>query len=228
MKSDSIFECHKKLLRFVRQKALIVTIAGATGLAILAASPVSADTTAGRDLNVEAAEVEFWSSIKESENPAEFEAYLEQFPDGIFAPLARLRIEQLSSKAEEDEFPEQDQAEDPRDESDQIPEDGQKPDGGPKEEVPEDGQKPDGGPKDEVPEDGQKPDGGPKDEAPSDGLKPGDDKDSTPSEDSDSGVLQKRSGEQGETDAPTEEPEDTEDDDIQKVPSSTRRSDNDA
>ena len=31
----------------------------------------------------------FWQSISGSRNPASFEAYLEQFPDGVFARLAK-------------------------------------------------------------------------------------------------------------------------------------------
>jgi Caspase domain len=38
-----------------------------------------------------AAELAFWDSIKESKNPADYRAYLEAFPNGVFAPLARLR-----------------------------------------------------------------------------------------------------------------------------------------
>ena len=37
----------------------------------------------------------FWQSIMDSTNPAEFEAYLEQFPDGIFRALALARLESL-------------------------------------------------------------------------------------------------------------------------------------
>ena len=37
----------------------------------------------------------FWSSIQGSDNPALFEAYLQQFPAGIFAPIARARIDAL-------------------------------------------------------------------------------------------------------------------------------------
>lgn len=44
----------------------------------------------------ESAEVVFWNSIKDSQNAAEFEAYLQAFPGGLFAPLARLRIQQLA------------------------------------------------------------------------------------------------------------------------------------
>ncbi len=38
----------------------------------------------------------FWESIKDSRDPKEFEAYLSQFPHGVFAMLARRRIESLS------------------------------------------------------------------------------------------------------------------------------------
>ena len=39
----------------------------------------------------------FWQSIMNSTNPAEFEAYLEQFPDGVFRALAQARLEALRS-----------------------------------------------------------------------------------------------------------------------------------
>lgn len=38
------------------------------------------------------AEMMFWQSIKESTNPADFGAYLQQFPSGVFAHLARNRL----------------------------------------------------------------------------------------------------------------------------------------
>ena len=43
------------------------------------------------------AEVElvFWQSITDSTNPAEFEAYLRRFPNGVFRDLAQIRIEAL-------------------------------------------------------------------------------------------------------------------------------------
>jgi uncharacterized caspase-like protein len=37
----------------------------------------------------------FWESIKDSRDPKEFEAYLSQFPEGVFALLARTRLENL-------------------------------------------------------------------------------------------------------------------------------------
>ena len=45
------------------------------------------------------AEVEllFWQSIADSTNPAEFEAYLRRFPNGMFSELAQIRLEALSA-----------------------------------------------------------------------------------------------------------------------------------
>ena len=40
-----------------------------------------------------AMEREFWNSIKDSQHPQEFAAYLKQYPDGTFAELARQRLE---------------------------------------------------------------------------------------------------------------------------------------
>ena len=38
----------------------------------------------------------FWESVKDSKDPAFFQEYLKQYPNGIFAGLARLKIKQLS------------------------------------------------------------------------------------------------------------------------------------
>ena len=40
-----------------------------------------------------ALELAFWSAIKDSNNPADFQAYLEAFPEGAFVPLARIRAQ---------------------------------------------------------------------------------------------------------------------------------------
>lgn len=45
------------------------------------------------------AEMEFWRSIKSSKDPAEFRAYLKAFPEGVFAPLARIRLKRLAPDA---------------------------------------------------------------------------------------------------------------------------------
>ena len=40
-------------------------------------------------------EIEFWDTIKHSMNALEYRVYLERYPDGAFAPLARARIDSL-------------------------------------------------------------------------------------------------------------------------------------
>ena len=44
-------------------------------------------------------EIEFWDSIKNSILANEYEAYLEQYPEGSFAALARVRLEAISRDA---------------------------------------------------------------------------------------------------------------------------------
>jgi hypothetical protein len=41
----------------------------------------------------------FWESVRSSSNPAELKAYLEKYPEGTFAPLARARLDTLSAAA---------------------------------------------------------------------------------------------------------------------------------
>jgi hypothetical protein len=41
-------------------------------------------------------EMAFWDSVKDSRNPAEFRAYLDKYPNGAFAEVARLRESQLA------------------------------------------------------------------------------------------------------------------------------------
>jgi formylglycine-generating enzyme required for sulfatase activity len=48
-------------------------------------------------LDPAAIELSFWNSIKDSNDPADFEAYLKQYPAGRFADLAHNRIRQLKA-----------------------------------------------------------------------------------------------------------------------------------
>ena len=41
------------------------------------------------------AEITYWESVRDSKTPAELEAYLKAYPDGAFAPLARIRLKAL-------------------------------------------------------------------------------------------------------------------------------------
>ena len=43
------------------------------------------------------AEVSFWSSVRDSKSPAMLQTYLDRYPNGIFARLARTRIDQLKT-----------------------------------------------------------------------------------------------------------------------------------
>ena len=66
--------------------------------AYLAARPDPAPSPSGETEDIANSDEQlFWESVKGSRNPADFRAYLKQFPDGVFAALARNRIEHLSN-----------------------------------------------------------------------------------------------------------------------------------
>ena len=67
---------------------------GAAAAAPAVASPAAAAPDTFR-VDPMAVELMFWESIKDSGNPADFEEYLRQFPEGRFAGLARNRIQGL-------------------------------------------------------------------------------------------------------------------------------------
>ena len=59
--------------------------------------PEAAAEPAPADSDVVAVELAFWDSVKDSDNPAMYEAYLERYPDGAFAALAKVRLGELGS-----------------------------------------------------------------------------------------------------------------------------------
>jgi TonB family protein len=65
-------------------------VGGANQISSDANSILKADPT-------ELAEVVFWNSIATSKNPEKFEAYLQQYPNGRFATLAKININELKS-----------------------------------------------------------------------------------------------------------------------------------
>lgn len=67
--------------------AIVLGLGLAIGSAL--APPVSAQAPS------EAAETALWDSVKDSRDPAEIQTYLDKFPNGIFAPLARIRLRNL-------------------------------------------------------------------------------------------------------------------------------------
>lgn len=42
-------------------------------------------------------ELSFWESVRESDNPATLQAYLEKYPDGEFKSLAEIRLRELDT-----------------------------------------------------------------------------------------------------------------------------------
>ena len=52
---------------------------------------------AAADSDVSAVELAYWDAVKDSANPEMYAAYLERYPDGAFAPLAKLRLDELGS-----------------------------------------------------------------------------------------------------------------------------------
>ncbi len=72
----------------------LVTTAGPGGLfAQPSASPRSPD-----ELSLQA-ELLFWGSMKDSQDPAELRAYIESYPQGRFVPLAQARLKSLAARA---------------------------------------------------------------------------------------------------------------------------------
>ncbi len=62
---------------------------------VTAAAPLRTSRDTVNDRSVEVA---FWESIRDGKNPKAFESYLTQYPGGAFAPLARLKLEELKNK----------------------------------------------------------------------------------------------------------------------------------
>lgn len=69
-----------------RAAELVVAVTTPNGKPVHA-SPTSSD-----------AELDLWSSIKNSENAEDFKKYLRQYPDGLFADVARGRLEQQNAR----------------------------------------------------------------------------------------------------------------------------------
>lgn len=69
-----------------------------TTLAKLKAAPAKVEATAKATNRTasEDAEIAFWNSVQNAEDPAMFEAYLDQFPDGIFSALAKIKLKKLT------------------------------------------------------------------------------------------------------------------------------------
>lgn len=66
--------------------------------ALAMSGAVSANETSLNLAQSSALEIEFWRSIKNSSNADEVEAFLEKFPNGTFAKLAKIKLDRLRSR----------------------------------------------------------------------------------------------------------------------------------
>src|SRR6185369_17355482 len=74
------------------------------------AAPRDGDSTVLRTMDAtipvprnQAVELEFWRAIKDGNDPADFDLYVQQFPSGIYAALARRKSAKLRGLATEDD-----------------------------------------------------------------------------------------------------------------------------
>ena len=73
------------------------TLAETRRQALLEEAAVPAAEAAAADAEVSAVELAFWDTVKDSDNPEMFSAYLERYPEGAFAALAKVRLEEVGS-----------------------------------------------------------------------------------------------------------------------------------
>jgi len=71
----------------------------ANELVVAVSDPRAAAISAAKDRPSETApfELTFWNSIKDSRNPADFRDYIDRYPDGEFAGVARRRLDSLEA-----------------------------------------------------------------------------------------------------------------------------------
>ena len=63
------------------------------------AAPAIKASTSPIEASTSGVETMYWESIRDSRDPADFRAYLQQYPQGAFAPLARNRLSSLTGSA---------------------------------------------------------------------------------------------------------------------------------
>jgi class 3 adenylate cyclase len=73
---------------------------GTTSLASTGSPPLEAEPEVTGGQNDETVELAFWQSIQASDDPAEYQAYLDKYPDGAFVSLAQVRLAKASGPAE--------------------------------------------------------------------------------------------------------------------------------
>ena len=53
--------------------------------------------SSNEETEADAVELAYWDTMKDSDNPDMFRAYLQRYPDGAFAPLAKVRLGELGA-----------------------------------------------------------------------------------------------------------------------------------
>jgi Domain of unknown function (DUF4189)/Putative peptidoglycan binding domain len=71
----------------------VVILALGSALGPMAATPA----TAQRDSSSEAEDTAHWDRVKQSKSPSAIRGYLDRFPNGLYAPLARIRLKNMDS-----------------------------------------------------------------------------------------------------------------------------------
>jgi hypothetical protein len=69
----------------------VAMLAFGAALAPMVITPAAAQPSSGG----EAADTALWDSVKQSKNPDDLRGYLGKFPNGLYAPLARIRLRNL-------------------------------------------------------------------------------------------------------------------------------------
>jgi serine/threonine-protein kinase len=84
--------------RYGKAREFAAALRGALGKVPPAATPPAAKPK--NDSRATEAEVEFWRSIQNSTDAAELESYLQEFPQGTYAQLARIKVAKLREPIE--------------------------------------------------------------------------------------------------------------------------------
>lgn len=70
-----------------------------TALAEARLKALQEEAAAPSEPQADAVELAYWDTMKDSDNPEMFRAYLKQYPEGAFAPLAKVRLDELDASA---------------------------------------------------------------------------------------------------------------------------------
>ncbi|WP_148715917.1 hypothetical protein [Chitinolyticbacter meiyuanensis] len=84
-------------MKFAFERVLRALIAIFAGLCLVTSSYAAPKSSRVGDS--EEAQILFWETIKDSKDEAEFRAYLERYPDGVYSELAKIKLARLQRPA---------------------------------------------------------------------------------------------------------------------------------